>query len=87
MLITKARHMPRVAGVARYTPTEEGELYFDTPPTKERLGRCLALRARGCSTLRPYKRLGNSGLMGDADCVEEGRGKGKMQIITVQHGE
>ena len=74
MLITKARHMPRVAGVARYTPTEEGESYFDTLPIKERLGRCLALRARGCSTLHLYKRLGNSGLMGDADCVEE-RGK------------
>ena len=39
MLITKARHMPRVAGVARYTPTEEGESYFDTPTYKREVGK------------------------------------------------
>ena len=33
--------MPRVAGVARYTPTEEGESYFDTP-----LGAHLPLQGR-----------------------------------------
>ena len=40
----------RIAGVARYTPTEEGESYFDTPS--------------GRSMLRPYKPLIINGCLG-----------------------